>query len=71
MKLEKNVLGVITTAHNFVKKTLTEAGELRLTQAVDVEFYLGLNGPDNYTYKFHIYNFFVHPEFIRHYTTPS
>jgi hypothetical protein len=65
IRLKDDILGVLTTAHNFVQKKMAPNGEVKIIQAVDVEFYLGLDGSDNYTYKFHIYNFFVHPGYIR------
>jgi hypothetical protein len=65
IRLKDDILGVLTTAHNFVQKKMAPNGEVKIIQAVDVEFYLGLDGSDNYTHKFHIYNFFVHPGYIR------
>lgn len=71
IRIKNEILGVITTAHSFVQKRRTSNGELKIKQAVDIEFYIGLDGNENYLYKFHIYNFFVHPEYVKHFDVPS
>ena len=44
IRLKDNILGVLTAAHNFVQKRMTSKGVMRADQAVDIEFFVGLDG---------------------------
>lgn len=65
IRLRNDILGVLTTAHNLIQKRTISSGEVKLKQAVEIEFFIGLDGDDNYMHKFHIYNFFVHPGYVQ------
>jgi hypothetical protein len=42
---------------------------VKINQAIDVEFLIGLDESNNYAYKFQIYNYFIHPGYLKNYNS--